>query len=135
MKYLLTLIFAFILTGCATTPNYAQQASGLSLDMTKSEVLEIMGPARKNSARKVDGKVVEEWAYWSPSRYGLTVIDNETLAGDRVTVVFIDGTVSEWGDMMSYNRIMDKSAEAQQKMLSNINYPDVNVTIEDQNKK
>jgi len=134
--YRLFFIAAIItfLSACTTT-NYAQQASGLSLDMNKAEVLQVMGPANKNAVRKSDDQVMEEWSYWTPKRIGLTVINSALLADDNVTVFFVDGRVSEWGDAMNYNRILEKSLESQQKIMSNITYPDVKMTIEDNRAK
>ncbi|WP_263080873.1 hypothetical protein [Endozoicomonas sp. Mp262] len=128
MKYILTLILSLTLVGCASTKiNYAQEASKLSLAMTKQDVIQLLGQPKRTSVRMHQGKKVEELSYWSEVVYGCTPVDNEMLANDRVTITLTDGVVTEWGDKLDHNRMIEKAYEQQQKLLQDIQPAEVNV--------
>ena len=131
MKRIIIVIVAlFITVGCAATTNYAQQASGLSLGMKKQEVINVLGVAKKSSMRKHEGKVIEKLSYWTARTIGFTTFDTEQMATDAVSVTLTDGVVTEWGNSMDINRIMEKSMEQQAKIMKNIQPAEVKVTIE-----
>ena len=131
MKEIIVVVFTlFITIGCASTTNYAQQASGLSLGMKKQEVIRVLGVAKKSSMRKYEGKVIEKLSYWTAKTIGFTTFDNEMMASDAVSVILTDGIVTEWGNSMDISRIMEKSMEQQAKIMKNMQPTEVKVTIE-----
>jgi hypothetical protein len=117
----LTLVFALLfLAGCTTTQNYTSKAMTVSMDMTKEQVIALMGVPKRVSARKINDGLVERLSWWSPKIIGFTPIDNEMLATDRVFVRFLNGKVVEWGDKYDFSESMEKSQEAQTEMLKSI---------------
>lgn len=111
MRVLAVIAAVAALAGCAGIP-YNQRAMGLSMDMTKDQVVSQMGPPRKTAARKnADGDLTERYFWWSPARIGLASVDNEMLSSDRVFVTFTNGHVSEWGDKYDYTASMDKAMD------------------------
>lgn len=73
--------------------DYNQRPILLSLGMGKNDVMQIMRAPRRmdvNAER-------ERWIYWNKALYGYTVVDNEQLATDRLTVTFVNGIVTKWG--------------------------------------
>ncbi len=112
MKFVAAAVVAICVTGCASAPPYTQRAMGLSIDMTKDQVISKMGPPRKTSARKTpDGSISERYFWWSPAMVGFHTIDNEFISQDRVFVSFVDGRVTEWGDKYDFSASMDKALE------------------------
>lgn len=110
MKFALALAFAALLGGCATTNvDYNRSSSLLSLGMSKNEVKEILGNPRRTDVNADR----ERWIYWNKVFIGLTPIDNESLAQDRLVVTFTDGQVSRWGNQS----IADDMIEANQKII------------------
>ena len=94
-----------LLSGCANKVDYNQRSMLLSLGMNKNSVMEIMGPPKRtdvNSER-------ERWIYWSDVMYGFTVINNEQLATDRLTVTFVNGKVTKWGQQTFTDDMMESS--------------------------
>jgi hypothetical protein len=116
----LALVFALLLVcGCATV-NYTSKAMGVTMNMTKDQVLTLMGPPKRVSARKSNDDLIERFSWWSPKLIGFTPIDNETIATDRVFVRFVNGKVVEWGDTYDFSESIEKSREVQAEMLKNI---------------
>lgn len=100
-KIIALALMVFWLAGCAPSVqmvDFHQKALSLSLGMNKSDVTHILGAPKRT-------EVIEEserWIYWNKVRSGNTYIDNEQLATDRLTVTFINGAVSDWGqDILS----------------------------------
>ena len=108
-----------LLSGCATV-NYTSKAMGVTMDMTKEQVVALMGPPKRVSARKSNDDLIERFSWWSPKVIGFTPIDNEMIATDRVFVRFVNGKVVEWGDKYDFSESIEKSREAQAEMLKNI---------------
>jgi hypothetical protein len=120
MKKLVTfLLGTFVVFGCATV-DYTSRAMGLRMDMTKEQVVGLMGPPKRVSARKASNGLVESYSWWSPKMYGFTPVDNEYLATDRMFVRFLDGKVVEWGDKLDFSEAIEKSRESQAEALRNL---------------
>lgn len=120
MKKLIVIGFvAIIICGCATV-NYTNKAMGLNMDMTKEQVLSLMGPAKRVSARKSNEGLVERYSWWSPKFIGFTPIDNEMIATDRVFVRFVNGRVVEWGDTYDFSENLEKSREMQSEVFKGV---------------
>lgn len=117
-----------LFSGCAIVPqaDYNKKAMTLSMGISKEQVVNLMGQPKRVAARNTDNGLMEKYSWWSPVVYGLTVIDNEMLATDRVYISFLNGKVIEWGDKYDTNDIMDKQSEA----IKNMSNKPVNVTIE-----
>lgn len=111
-QYLIALFCSLLIIGCASTPsiNYAESSLLLSLGMSKSEVKNILGTPRRTEVNQER----ERWHYWNPERMGLSTIDNEMLASDKVAVTFKDGKVVQWGTQ----GYMDDIIENQQKLIN-----------------
>lgn len=121
-KILALLVSAVITTGCATTP-YTTKSMSVGMGMTKSEVVSVMGPPKRASARKTPEGLVERLSWWSPVLIGFTPIDNEMMASDRVFVGFLNGKVVEWGDKYDPSDTMEKTREMQAEMMKNLSKP------------
>jgi hypothetical protein len=120
LQKILALVFVLLLAcGCATV-NYTSKAMGVTMNMTKNQVLTLMGPPKRVSARKNNDDLIERFSWWSPKLIGFTPIDNETIATDRVFVRFVNGKVVEWGDTYDFSESIEKSREVQAEMLKNI---------------
>ncbi|MEX3097719.1 outer membrane protein assembly factor BamE [Serratia ureilytica] len=109
------------ITACAPkvqTIDYNQKSMLLSLGMSKNDVMQVMGSPRRtdvNSER-------ERWIYWNKAIYGYTIVDNEQLATDRLTVTFVNGKVTKWGQQTLADDVMEssqKSANAYAEALKN----------------
>lgn len=121
MQKIFTIVFVLLsLFGCATTIDYTSKAMNVSMDMTKEQVLSLMGPPKRVSARKSNDGLIERFSWWSPKVIGFTPIDNEIIATDRVFVRFLNGKVMEWGDKYDFSESIEKSQEVQAEMLKNI---------------
>ncbi len=100
------------------TVDYNQKSMLLSLGMSKNDVMQVMGSPRRtdvNSER-------ERWIYWNKAIYGYTIVDNEQLATDRLTVTFVNGKVTKWGQQTLADDVMEstqKSANAYAEALKN----------------
>jgi major membrane immunogen (membrane-anchored lipoprotein) len=127
------LVTASLLAGCATT-NYANKAMSINMGMSKAQVVALMGPPKKSSARKIPEGLVERYSWWSPKVIGFTPIDNEMLASDRVSVVFENGKVVEWGDKYDFADSIDKSREIQAEMIKSLPQPNMNITVQSTHK-
>jgi hypothetical protein len=120
LQKILALVFVLLLVcGCATV-NYTSKAMGVTMNMTKDQVLTLMGPPKRVSARKNNDYLIERFSWWSPKLIGFTPIDNETIATDRVFVRFVNGKAVEWGDTYDFSESIEKSREVQAEMLKNI---------------
>jgi hypothetical protein len=102
---------------------------GVTMGMTKDQILALMGPPKRVSARNSNSNLIETLSWWSPKFIGFTPIDNEILSSDRVFVRFANGKVIEWGDKYDFSESIDKSREAQVEMMRNIPKPQVDVNI------
>lgn len=51
----------------------------------------------------------ERWIYWNKVMMGYLLMDNESLAQDRLVVTFRDGKVSRWGNQTLADDIMEAS--------------------------
>jgi len=113
------LVILFVgMTGCAPV-NYTKLSLGLSMDMPKEQVVQLMGEPRRVSARKVENGISERYFWWSPKVMGLVVVDNEMLSTDRMAVRFLNGKVIEWGDNYDFSQTIDRSIEMQEKIIKN----------------
>ncbi|MDA5495391.1 cell envelope protein SmpA [Yersinia intermedia] len=109
------------LSACAPSVkpvDYSQRSMLLSLGMGKGDVMQIMGAPRRTDVNPDR----ERWIYWNKVFYGYTLVDNEQLATDRLTVTFMDGKVAKWGqqtmtdDMLeSTQKVMQASIKASSK--------------------
>lgn len=105
---ILIVLFAslFLLSGCAGNRiDYNKQSINLSLGMNKAGVQSVLGSPRRTDVSQDR----ERWIYWSPSVIGLTPVDNEQLAQDRLVVTFESGKVTRWGNQTFADDIMDAS--------------------------
>lgn len=122
MKKILTLSFiSYVLAACATTESYTNKAMKVSMEMTKEQVVEFMGPPKRVAARKSDEGLIERLSWWTPKVIGFTPIDNEMLSSDRVFVRFLNGKVIEWGDKYDFSENIEKTLEIQTKALQKQN--------------
>ncbi len=128
--FIVIILFSF---GCATPPDYAKKSMYLSMDMTKKQVIEIMGEPKRFSARKSGDKLLEKFSWWSEKTIGFTTFDNEMLSEDRLYVSFVDGKVQSWGDKYDPTDMMDKSMESQREMMKNFQESGTKVIIENKN--
>lgn len=97
-----------IATGCAPkvqTVDYNQRSMLLSLGMSKNDVMQVMGSPRRTDVNEER----ERWIYWNKSLYGYTIIDNEQLAPDRLTVTFVNGKVTKWGQQTLTDDMMEST--------------------------
>ncbi|MBD5805102.1 hypothetical protein AZOA_45490 [Azoarcus sp. Aa7] len=121
-KAIAFVLSAAVMAGCATTP-YTTKSMGVGMGMTKAEVVSVMGPPKRASARKTPDGLVERLSWWSPVLIGFTPIDNEMMASDRVFVGFLNGKVVEWGDKYDPSDTMEKTREMQAEMMKNLSKP------------
>lgn len=100
-------------TACAPkvdTVDYNQRSLQLSLGMSKANVLEIMGEPRRTDVNQER----ERWIYWNKVLYGYTVVDNEQLATDRLTVTFVKGKVAKWGQQTMTDDLVESTQKTAQ---------------------
>lgn len=115
------IIFAIILglsalanTACAPKHvDYNQKSMLLSLDMGKNDVMQVLGSPRRTDVNKER----ERWIYWNPVLVGLTVLDNEQLANDRLVVTFESGRVTRWGQQSFVDDAMEMSQKTTQAVI------------------
>lgn len=101
---------SLLMSACAPkiqNTDYNQRSMLLSLGMGKNDVMQIMGTPRRTDVNAER----ERWIYWNKALYGYTVVDNEQLATDRLTVTFVNGKVTKWGQQT----LTDDMVEATQK--------------------
>lgn len=132
MKKLLLIFTVILLSACVSSKiNYAQEASKLELGMAKQDVFAILGAPKKTSLRKRNNEVIEELSYWSAKSIGFSTFDNEMMADDRVTIVLVDGKLSEYGDLLiNMNRAMEKAMDNSVEMMKAMPATEVKVTVE-----
>ena len=99
MKNLLLLVMAIVLTGC-TAPilgrvkNNNTNMAKLSVGMTKTQVLEIMGPAEKTEAYETkSGGAMELLFYRTQIDYNFDLQDKHWTP-----ICIIDGNLKGWGN-------------------------------------
>ncbi|RYC50036.1 hypothetical protein CTN06_01950 [Pectobacterium zantedeschiae] len=51
----------------------------------------------------------ERWIYWNKIAYGYAIVDNEQMATDRLTVTFVGGKVTKWGQQTLTDDIMEST--------------------------
>jgi hypothetical protein len=132
MKNIFILAFiSLLLAGCATPVDYTTKAMKVDMDMSKEQVISIMGPPKRVAARKSNEGLVERLSWWSPKTIGFTPIDNEMIATDRVFVRLLNGKVVEWGDKYDFSETIEKTQEAQAEMFKNMKKTptEVNLTV------
>lgn len=101
------------ITACAPKiqrVDYNQQSMHLSLGMTKNDVMQIMGSPRRTDVNQDR----ERWIYWNKVLYGYTVVDNEQLATDRLTVTFVNGKVTKWGQQTLTDDMLETTQKTAQ---------------------
>ncbi|HAG3415592.1 TPA: outer membrane protein assembly factor BamE [Salmonella enterica] len=104
---------ALTITACAPTVqkiDYNQKSMLLSLGMSKNDVMQVMGTPRRTDVNQER----ERWIYWNKAVYGYTVVDNEQLATDRLTVTFVNGKVTKWGQQTLTDDILESSQKTAQ---------------------
>ncbi|HGO5397571.1 TPA: outer membrane protein assembly factor BamE [Klebsiella oxytoca] len=101
-------------TGCAPKRvDYNQKSSQLTLNMGKGDVTQILGSPRRTDVNKDR----ERWIYWNPVLIGFTVMDNESLATDRLVVTFENGKVTRWGQQTFTDDAMEMSQKNMQAII------------------
>lgn len=78
--------------------------------MSKNDVMQVMGTPRRTDVNQER----ERWIYWNKAVYGYTVVDNEQLATDRLTVTFVNGKVTKWGQQTLTDDILESSQKTAQ---------------------
>lgn len=111
---------ALVLAGCAAAPSYSDKALGLEMGMTKQEVVSLFGPPKKTSARTEDGELIERYSWWAPKRIGFSAVDNEMISTDRISVKFVDGKITEWGDSYDPGAMTERALEMQKTMIESM---------------
>lgn len=104
---------ALTITACAPTVekvDYNQKSMLLSLGMSKNDVMQIMGAPRRTDVNQER----ERWIYWNKVLYGYSVVDNEQLATDRLTVTFVNGKVSKWGQQTLTDDMLESTQKTAQ---------------------
>ena len=104
---------ALTITACAPTVekvDYNQKSMLLSLGMGKNDVMQIMGAPRRTDVNQER----ERWIYWNKVLYGYSVVDNEQLATDRLTVTFVNGKVTKWGQQTLTDDMLESTQKAAQ---------------------
>lgn len=105
-RIIISLLSLFLIAGCATNRvDYNKSSLQLGIGMTKPEVLSIMGEPRRSDVTEDR----ERWIYWNKVMMGYLLMDNESLAQDRLVVTFRDGKVSRWGNQTLTDDIMEAS--------------------------
>ncbi|MCK7562529.1 outer membrane protein assembly factor BamE domain-containing protein [Citrobacter koseri] len=106
-------VASIVTTACAPkvdTIDYNQRSLKLSLGMSKSDVMQVMGQPRRTDVNQER----ERWIYWNKALYGYTIVDNEQLATDRLTVTFVDGKVTKWGQQTLTDDILESTQKTAQ---------------------
>lgn len=104
---------ALTITACAPTVekvDYNKKSMLLSLGMGKNDVMQIMGAPRRTDVNQER----ERWIYWNKVLYGYSVVDNEQLATDRLTVTFVNGKVTKWGQQTLTDDMLESTQKAAQ---------------------
>lgn len=109
------IILSLFLVGCATVVPYNKRALNLQINMTKQDVISLLGEPKKVAARQTDKGLEEKYSYWGLSRVGYISLDNEMLSQDRLYVTLLNGKVIEWGDKYDPSTMMDKTLEFSQR--------------------
>lgn len=115
--FILLFMSVALLAGCVNKIDYNKQSLNLSLGMDKQQVTSIMGTPRRTDVNQER----ERWIYWNPVMVGLTPIDNEQLASDRLVITFVSGKVTKWGQQTLTDDMMEMSQKNIQSTISAIN--------------
>ncbi|MEX5450919.1 outer membrane protein assembly factor BamE domain-containing protein [Stutzerimonas stutzeri] len=95
MRRILIIAALLIIAGCANNRiDYNRESMNLALGMSKGDVHAALGQPRRTDVNKDR----ERWIYWNPVMIGLTPVDNEQLAQDRLVVTFEGGKVARWSN-------------------------------------
>jgi len=123
MRKILIVAALLIIAGCANNRiDYNRQSMSLSLGMSKADVQATMGLPRRTDVNEER----ERWIYWNPVIMGLTPVDNEQLAQDRLVVTFEKGKVARWGNQTLTADMMEasqKTIEASYKVMQQASPP------------
>ncbi len=123
MRKILIVAALLIIAGCANNRiDYNRQSMNLSLGMSKADVQATMGIPRRTDVNEDR----ERWIYWNPVVMGLTPVDNEQLAQDRLVVTFENGKVARWGNQTLTADMMEasqKTIEASYKVMQQSSPP------------
>ena len=123
MRKILIVAALLIIAGCANNRiDYNRQSMNLSLGMSKADVQATMGLPRRTDVNEDR----ERWIYWNPVVMGLTPVDNEQLAHDRLVVTFENGKVARWGNQTLTADMMEasqKTIEASYKVMQQSSPP------------
>ncbi|CAM5469417.1 hypothetical protein SSTU70S_02408 [Stutzerimonas stutzeri] len=123
MRKILIVAALLIIAGCANNRiDYNRQSMNLSLGMSKADVQATMGLPRRTDVNEDR----ERWIYWNPVVMGLTPVDNEQLAQDRLVVTFENGKVARWGNQTLTTDMMEasqKTIEASYKVMQQSSPP------------
>ncbi|AVX13794.1 outer membrane protein assembly factor BamE domain-containing protein [Stutzerimonas stutzeri] len=123
MRKILIVAALLIIAGCANNRiDYNRQSMNLSLGMSKADVQATMGLPRRTDVNEDR----ERWIYWNPVVMGLTPVDNEQLAQDRLVVTFENGKVARWGNQTLTADMMEasqKTIEASYKVMQQSSPP------------
>jgi outer membrane protein assembly factor BamE (lipoprotein component of BamABCDE complex) len=123
MRKILIVAALLIIAGCANNRiDYNRQSMNLSLGMSKADVQATMGLPRRTDVNEDR----ERWIYWNPVVMGLTPVDNEQLAQDRLVVTFENGKVARWGNQTLTTDMMEasqKTIEASYKVMQQASPP------------
>lgn len=108
-KWITLALTALLLAGCAgNRVDYNRSSLDLAIGMSKADVQAVMGAPRRTDVNESR----ERWIFWSPVVVGLTPIDNESMAKDRLVVTFEDGNVSRWGNQTLADDIIEASRKS-----------------------
>ncbi len=88
----ISMILAMLIFGCATTGNFER----LRLNMTKSEVIRVMGRPTTSSGSMTnkDGQVIEVWEYRKFNEYWLNIVEEQY---SYFWLFFSDDELVQWG--------------------------------------
>lgn len=119
-KLLASISFIIFIVGCTPKPSYNQLAMQLQMNMSKQDVISLLGQPNKVSARNTDKGHVEVLSYWRKTLVGFSMIDNQMLSQDRLSVTLLNNKVTEWGDKLDPAEMLEKSQEMTRESLEKI---------------
>lgn len=90
--------------------DYNQKSTQLSLGMSKADVAQVLGQPRRTDVNAER----ERWIYWNKVVYGYTVVDNEQLTTERLTVTFVNGKVTKWGQQTLTDDMLESTQKTAQ---------------------
>ncbi len=111
VKKIIFMSILCLMFGCASQPSYNQLAMKLQMNMAKQDVLNLLGEPKKVSARNTDKGFVETLNYWGKSMIGFTIVDDQMLSQDRLSVTLVNNKVVSWGDRLDMGEMMERTHE------------------------